>query len=117
MKVFIDTNILLDIYQLSGSDLKELRKLKRLVEKEKIELLVSTQVVDEFWRNRERVVADALKTFRESKATAKIPNIIWTYPEAKDLKANVDKANEIVKTLLKRATEDIEKDALKADEV
>ena len=117
MKVFIDTNILLDIYHLSGADLEELRKLKKMVEKGKVELLVSSQVVDEFWRNRERVIADALRIFRESKATAKIPNIIRVYPEARELKANVEKANEIVRTLMARAVEDIEKDALKADEV
>lgn len=117
MKVFIDTNILLDIYHLSGADLEELRKLKKMVEKGKVELLVSSQVVDEFWRNRERVVADALKNFRESKAIAKIPNMIRAYPEAKDLKASVDKTNEIVKALLAKATEDIEKDDLKADAV
>lgn len=117
MKVFIDTNILLDIYHLSGADLEELRKLKKMVEKKKVELLVSSQVVDEFWRNRERVIADALKNFRDSKAVAKIPNIIRAYPEAKELKASVDKTNEIVKALLARATEDIANDALKADEV
>lgn len=117
MKIFIDTNILLDIYHLSGADLEELRKLKKMVEKGKVELLVSGQVVEEFWRNRERVVADALKNFKESKAVAKIPNIIRAYSEAKELKALVDKTNEIVKTLLARATEDIEKDALKADGV
>lgn len=117
MKVFIDTNILLDIYHLSGVDLEELRKLRKMVEKGKVELLVSSQVVDEFWRNRERVIADALKTFKESKAAAKIPNIIRAYPEAKDLRVSVEKTNEIVKMLLARATEDIENDALKADAV
>src|SRR5882757_3295608 len=99
MKVFIDTNILLDIYHLSGPDLEELRKLTKMVEKGKVELLVSQQVVDEFWRNRERVIADALKRFRESKATAQIPNIIRTYPESKDLREAVDKVNNIVRLL------------------
>lgn len=117
MKVFIDTNILLDIYHLSGADLEELRKLKKMVEKEKVKLLVSSQVVDEFWRNRERVISDALKSFKESKAVAKIPNIIRAYPEAKDLKASVNKTNEIVRALLEKTTEDIENDALKADAV
>jgi predicted nucleic acid-binding protein len=117
MKVFIDTNILLDIYHLSGADLEELRKLKKMVEKEKVNLLVSSQVVDEFWRNRERVISDALKSFKESKAVAKIPNIIRAYPEAKDLKASVNKTNEIVRALLEKTTEDIENDALKADAV
>ncbi len=117
MKVFIDTNILLDIYHLSGPDLEELRKLKRMVEKEKVQLLVSTQVVDEFWRNRERVIADAMKTFRQSKAAAKIPNIIRIYPEAKQLTTAVNGVNEMIKALANKATADIENDALKADEV
>lgn len=117
MKVFIDTNILLDIYHLSGSDLEELRKLKKMVEKGKVELLVSKQIIDEFWRNRERVIADAMKRFRDSKASAQIPNIIRIYPEAKELKEAVDKVNQIVKQLSDRAIADIEADTLKSDEV
>ena len=117
MKVFIDTNILLDIYQLSGPDLEELRKLIKLVGKGKIDLLLTQQVLDEFWRNRERVIADAMKSFRESKAMAKIPNIIRSYPEAIDLKKAVDQVNEIVKILTGKATQEIEENALKADEV
>ncbi|GAB1718450.1 MAG: hypothetical protein NTAFB09_01810 [Nitrosospira sp.] len=117
MKVFIDTNILLDIYHLSGPDLEELRKLKKMVEKGKVELLVSKQVIDEFWRNRERVVADAMRKFRESKASAQIPNIIRIYPEAKELKEAVDKVNEVVKQLADKARVDIEADTLKSDEV
>lgn len=117
MKVFIDTNILLDIFHLSGPDLEELLKLKKMVEKKKVELLVSRQVIDEFWRNRERVIADAMKSFKESKAAAKIPNIIRIYPESMDLKEAVDKVNEIVKSLTAKAVQDIEGDALKADVV
>ena len=117
MKVFIDTNILLDIYHLSGPDLEELRKLKKMVEKGKVELLVSKQVIDEFWRNRERVIADAMRKFRESKASAQIPNIIRIYPEAKELKEAVDKVNEVVKQLADKARVDIEADTLKSDEV
>jgi predicted nucleic acid-binding protein len=48
MKVFIDTNILLDLYHMSGPDLEELGKLKKVLEKGKVELLLSNQVEDEF---------------------------------------------------------------------
>ena len=117
MKIFIDTNILLDIYHLSGPDLEELRKLTRMVQKGKVDLLVSTQVVDEFWRNRERVIANAMAAFKETKAATKIPNIIRVYSEAKELKQAADKVNEMVKMLSAKATADIEGDALKADAV
>lgn len=117
MKIFIDTNIFLDIYHLSGPDLEELRKLTRMVQKGKVHLLVSTQVVDEFWRNRERVIANAMTAFKDTKAVTKIPNIIRVHPEAKELKKAADKVNEMVKVLSAKATADIEGDALKADAV
>jgi hypothetical protein len=115
MNVFIDTNILLDIYHLSGPDLAELTKLVTLVKDGKIHLLLSQQVIDEYWRNRESVIADAMKKFRESKAQSQMPNIIRAYPEAADLKAAVDQVNMIVKELTAKATKDIETNALKAD--
>ena len=115
MKLFIDTNILLGVYQLSGPDLDELRKLVKLVESGKIELLLNQQVIDEFWRNRESVIANALKRFRESKATAILPNIIHSYPDATDLKAAVERVTTIVHDLSNQATDDIENNALKAD--
>ena len=117
MKVFIDTNILLDIYHLSGPDLEELRKLVKLSERKKVELLVSQQVEDEFWRNREGVIADALKNFRESKAISKVPNIIRSYPEAQVLRDSVNLVNETVKKLNQIVSKDIEDKTLKADEI
>ena len=55
MKIFIDTNILLELFKLSGPDLDELKKVLKLSEKQKIEILISSQIEDEFWHNRERV--------------------------------------------------------------
>jgi arsenate reductase-like glutaredoxin family protein len=117
MKVFIDANILLDIYQLSGPDLEELRKLIKMVETDHAQLLISSQVEDEFWRNRERVIADAMKRFKESKATAHIPNIMRDYPETKELRGAVEKVNAVVRQLHDKATAEIENDSLKADQV
>ena len=117
MKVFIDTNILLEMYHLSGPDLEELRKLVKLVETGKVELLLPQQVVDEFWRNRESVIADALKRFRESKAQATIPNVIRSYPESAKLRSAVDGANAIVKDLETKVRLDIDNKSLKADEI
>lgn len=117
MKVFIDANILLDIYQLSGPDLEELRKLKKMVETGHAQLLISSQVEDEFWRNRERVISDAMKRFKESKASAHIPNIMRSYPETRELRSAVERVNAIVRQLNEKATTEIECDSLKADEV
>lgn len=117
MKVFIDTNILLDLYHLSGPDLDELKKVLKLMKKNKVELLVSKQVEDEFWRNRENVISDALKRFQETKAIAKIPNIIRTYEKFSDLNASIDKVNNLVHELQKEVARDITENRLKADEL
>ena len=66
VKVFIDTNILLDIYHLFGSDLEELRKLKKMVEKGKV--LVSKQIIDEFWKKSARSSTHQKSVYR-SKTT------------------------------------------------
>lgn len=117
MKVFIDTNILLDIYQMSGPDLEELKKLNKIIRARQVELLMPQHVLDEFFRNRERVIADALKTFSECKAVLRIPNIIRSYEETADLRAASQTLQETVKLLQSKVMADIEGDRLKADEV
>jgi hypothetical protein len=61
MNLFIDTNIFLSFYHLSSDDLEELRKLGVLLDKKKVTLLLPKQVIDEYRRNREVKIADALK--------------------------------------------------------
>jgi hypothetical protein len=118
MKLFIDSGVLLEMYQLSGPDLEELRKLVKLVETGKIELLLSQQVVDEFWRNREGVIADALKRFCESGAQASIPNIFRSYSvEAAELERAVAAVNVAVKDLEAKVNQDVAANTLGADEI
>jgi predicted nucleic acid-binding protein len=52
--LFIDTNIFLSFYHLSGEDLEELNKLTVLLRKGEVALLLPEQVRDEFYRMRYR---------------------------------------------------------------
>lgn len=117
MKVFIDTNILLQLYQLSGPDLDELKKVIKLIKNNKLALLVSKQVEDEFWRNREDVIRDALKSFKETKAIAKIPNLVRTHTKYADLKTAINTVNDLVCQLEKEVSQEITENKLKADEL
>ncbi|MEW6053335.1 MAG: PIN domain-containing protein [Nitrospirota bacterium] len=100
MNVFLDTNILLDMYQLSGPDLDELKKLIKLAENRKIKIYITTQIEDEFWRNREGVLNESIKHFKETKVITKIPNIVRSYSEkANDLRQAADRVNELVKEI------------------
>jgi predicted nucleic acid-binding protein len=118
MNVFLDTNILLDLYQLSGPDLDELKKLIKLAENRKIKIYITTQIEDEFWRNREGVLQESIKHFKETKAITKIPNIVRSYSEkAIDLKQAADKVNELVKEITKIVDQDSKSNQLKADSI
>ena len=86
MNLFIDTNVLLSFYHLASDDLEELRKLSVLIDKDKIKLLLPRQVVNEFRRNRENKIADALKGLKGQNLKLQFPQICKDYPEYKDLR-------------------------------
>ena len=57
MLLFIDTNIFLSFYEFTKDDLEELKKLSRMLAEDELTLLLPSQVVDEFWRNRDERIA------------------------------------------------------------
>ncbi len=65
MNLFIDTNIYLSFYHFTSDDLEELRKLIVAIHEKRIKLYVTSQLRDEFRRNREIKIADALKLFTD----------------------------------------------------
>lgn len=117
MKIFIDTNILLGLYHLSGPDLDELKKIIKLAENNQIEILLPQQVADEFWRNRERVILDALKVFAKTKAEQFLPNIVRLNPKSYELSNAVAQVNNLVMTLLNETKATIDASDLAADKI
>lgn len=117
MKVFVDTNVFLSLYHLSGPDLDELKKIVKLAESGKIEVLLPQQVADEFWRNRERVIKDALDTFSKTKSQYFLPNIVRANNKANELKKASDLVNSLVKTLREETDETIRTQSLAADKI
>lgn len=104
MNVFVDTNVLLDFFRLSQGDLDELRKVARLEEAGKITLFLSDYLKDEFLRNREKVITEALAQFKKSEVVLHLPNIVRMDDEegqfstlASDLKERIKKAESQVR--------------------
>jgi predicted nucleic acid-binding protein len=117
MNVFVDTNVLLSLYHLSGPDLDELKKIVKLSENGQIDILLPQQVADEFWRNRERVIKDALDTFAKTKSQYFLPNIVRANSKANELKKASDLVNSLAKTLREEADETIRTQSLAADKI
>ena len=85
--LFIDTNVYLTFYHFSSDDLEELKKLSVAVENKRIRLYVTEQVVNEYWRNRESKIADALKIFSAQSLPNQFPQICQAYEEYNRLRA------------------------------
>lgn len=77
--VFIDTNVYLSFYHLTSDDLEELKKLSALLDSDEILLALPEQVEDEYWRNREQKISDALKRFDECTLKAQFPTVCKSY--------------------------------------
>lgn len=117
MNVFIDTNIYLTFYHLTNDDLEELRKVFALLRTSKIKVWLPEQVIDEFNRNREVKIADALKRFKEEKMNNQIPQMVKQYPEYDDLKNSMRNYEIAKSTLIDRIQKDVANKCLKADEI
>ena len=67
MNVFIDTNILLKFFHYTNDELEALESVFVSQKKGKVNLCITGQIVDEFHRNRESKLKDAMKRFGEIK--------------------------------------------------
>lgn len=117
MNVFIDTNVFLSFYHLTNDDLEELRKLKGLLEKGDVVLHLPDQPVDEYRRNRETKIADALKRLKEQKLNLQFPALCKDYGEygtLRELQKEFEKQHSL---LVAKISKDIESNSLKADHV
>lgn len=115
--IFIDTNTYLSFFRLSNNDLNEIKKLLHGVRSRELTIQVTSQVRDEFNRNREGVIFDALKKFRDEKVPKSYPKLMQGYPEYKSLQQKAKDFSTLRKKILRKAEEDSRKQKLEADQL
>lgn len=116
MNLFIDTNVFLSFYHLSNDDLEEIHKLAVLLEKGDMKLWLPEQVKDEFKRNRENKISDALKKLKEQQKKPQFPQICKDYAEYTDIRELQEEYGKKLSTLIEKISDDVETKSLKADE-
>ncbi len=116
MNLFIDTNVFLSFFHLSNDDLEELHKLAVLIEKGEITLWLPDQVKDEFKRNRENKVSEAVKKLKEQKSKPQFPQICKDYEEYPEIRELQKKYEKKLSSLTKKVNEDVSGRTLKADQ-
>lgn len=115
--LFIDTNVYLKFYHFSNDDLEELNKLIVLMDNDKLELYLPEQIKNEFYRNRDTKLADALKTFNQSKLNNEFPQFCKGYKEYDSLKKIIREYDKEKQALLKNIMFEIEIYSLRADKL
>ncbi len=117
MHVFVDTNILLSFYHYSSDELDALNDVFTDHEHGSATVYVTEQVKDEFVRNRDGKLKDALKKFNDSKFHPQFPSFMKGYEEYERLREIAAEAKELHKSILKKVNESIEKEGLPADKL
>lgn len=114
MNVFIDTNLLLDFYRMGKDKLDELEKVFALHSNQRLKLWLPEQIINEFWRNRAKVVAEHTKDI-EKDYRPSLPHIFREHAELQKFSEHVNEANKIKNTILKDVQEQFATETLAAD--
>jgi hypothetical protein len=115
--VFIDTNALLQFYKYTSDDLTQLEKVAAHVKSGEISVIATSHIEDEIKRNREKVIADTLKTFRDQKFPKQFPAMAKSYGDYKTLREKIGTVEAAYKDLLDKVDADIAAATLQADSV
>ncbi|PAP91405.1 PIN domain-containing protein [Mesorhizobium wenxiniae] len=117
INLFIDTNVLLSFYHLTDEDIKELHKLVDALKDGTVILWTTSQLRDEFARNREIKIKDALKDFYQPNWRGKPPAFVREYDEFKQLKSALKEAGNLHNDLLEKVENDAKNRDLPADKL
>lgn len=115
MNVFIDTNILLQLYEASKADLIEFEKLLALSKNSQMSLLVPPQVRSEFLKHREAKIQAALEVIGKMKLTVEVPNLYAGLPSQQELVMGGRELDKTRRKLLEEARDALANDKLAAD--
>ena len=115
--IFIDTNIFLSFYDISDENLNELSKIADSLNEGEIVLFLPEQVEDEFQRNREAKVANAMRNFSKHKFKVSFPRMCVGYPEYQEMQSLIQDLTDSHTSLINALRRDILEETLRADEV
>jgi hypothetical protein len=117
LQLFVDTNVYLSFYHYTSDELDEIRKLIVLVKRKTINLYITQQVIDEWKRNRETKLKDALKNIREQFKFGGYPSFCKEFSGFDELRTTITKFQTLHKDLLDDIDNKISCKTLEADSV
>ena len=115
MHVFIDTNILLNFFHYSKDELDALNNVFASHKHGSATVHLTEQVCNEFKRNRENKIKDALKRFKDIRIAPQFPSFMKGYEEYGAIRDMSSQLQELQKVILEKVQKDISEQTLLAD--
>lgn len=113
--LFIDTNVFLRIFRKTSDTINEVELLFELIEIGKIKLYTTDQISEEYFRNVERELEEALVEIRQVPDKVELPRLTQQFSHASEILKAFATIQSAKKALLAEAAEAIEGGQLKAD--
>src|SRR3989337_3257808 len=115
MHVFIDTNILLNFFHFTKEEIDALSNVFASHEHGAATVHLTEQVCDEFLRNRENKIRDALKKFKDVKFAAQLPAFMKQYEEYEQIRQKSGELQELTKAISQKVDVDVVENKLLPD--
>lgn len=107
MHVFIDTNILLNFFHFTKEEIDALSNVFASHEHGAATVHLTEQVYDEFSRNRENKIKDALKKFKDVKFAAQLPAFMKQYEEYEQIRQKSAELQDLAKSISQKVDSDV----------
>ena len=115
MHVFIDTNILLNFFHFTKEDIEALSNIFASHKHGAATVHLTEQVRDEFSRNRENKIKDALRRFKEVKFAVQLPAFMKQYEEYEQIRQKSAELQELAKAISQKVDSDVIESGLLTD--
>lgn len=115
MHVFIDTNILLNFFHFTKEEIDALSNVFASHEHGAATVHLTEQVCNEFSRNRENKIKDALKKFKDVKFAAQLPAFMKQYEEYDQIRQKSMELQELAKSISHKVDSDVLENGLLTD--
>jgi predicted nucleic acid-binding protein len=115
MHVFIDTNVLLNFFHFTKEEIDALNDIFASHEHGAAKVHLTEQVCDEFHRNRENKIKDALKKFKDVRFAAQLPAFMKQYEEYEKIRQKSFELQELAKEISQKVDADVVDESLLTD--
>ena len=115
MHVFIDTNILLNFFHFTKEEIDALNNVFASHAHGAAIVHLTEQVCDEFHRNREGKIKDALKKFKDVKFVAQLPAFMRQYEEYEQIRKKSVELQDLAKSISQKVETEVVNESLLTD--